>query len=125
MSTNIPMSNVIFVHKFHALYRSASEPRQSKVYQSYLTYLRKKRNKFPESLKRWVTIVSQQGMDHDWLFTGQLDNVEQACAIISWIRGKGLGGEKSIDLEFIRPFLEQEPFQYHRPPVRDSGCVDT
>jgi len=62
------MSDVIFVHKLHAL-----------------TYLGKKRNKFSESSKGRVTMVTQQGMDKDWLVTRQLDNVEQACTMISWI----------------------------------------
>ena len=68
---------------------------------------------------------AQHRMNQDLCVTGQLNNIEQAYTMILGVRGKGFSGKKPINLEFIRSLLEQEPFQYHRSPVRDSSCVYT
>ena len=82
-NTNIPMSNVIFVHKFHALSRLVIQVTRTKFCCSHLTYLREKSDEFPESPNWGIVISTQQRVDQDWWVPRQLDNVEQTCTMIS------------------------------------------
>jgi hypothetical protein len=43
--------------------------------------------------------------------------------MVSGVRGKGLGGEKLVDLKFVRALLGEESFQHHRFAIRNASCV--
>jgi hypothetical protein len=40
-------------------------------------------------------------MHDNWGIIGELDDIEQLCAMISGIGGKGFGREKLVDFEFV------------------------
>jgi len=43
--------------------------------------------------------------------------------VISWVRGEGFGGEELVDLELMRTFFHEEPFQHNGLSIRDSSSI--
>jgi hypothetical protein len=49
--------------------------------------------------------------------------MKKGCAMISGVRGEGFGGEEPVDLELMRTFFIEEPFQHNGCAIRDSSSI--
>jgi hypothetical protein len=76
MTVNGPMSNIVFVHELYPLVNWVIRFGVGENERTYLAYLRKKSDKFSESLERGLVKWAQKGMHYDGRVVWQLNNIE-------------------------------------------------
>ena len=122
---NGPMCNMVFVHELYSLINWVIRFAVEETERTYLACLRKKSYKLSKRLERRVIKWTQKRVHHDGRIVWQLNNIEQMYTMVFWIRKEWLRREKPVNVKLKRTLLSDKPFQHHRSPVGDPGCVQT